>query len=161
MFMKEQITFRPITPHDEPFLCRLYASTRDNELAPVPWSQAEKDAFLTMQFNAQHTYYQEQFKQASFDLILLDGKPIGRLYLDRRQDEFRIIDIALLTEYRRQGIGSYLLQKVLDDANTAVLPVRIHVEHNNPALKLYHRLGFHQIGDEGVYLLMERTPDVP
>ncbi|MCA9922365.1 MAG: GNAT family N-acetyltransferase [Anaerolineales bacterium] len=157
--IEQQITFRPITPEDEPFLCRLYAGTREEELAVLPWSQAEKDAFLTMQFNAQHTYYQEQFRGANFDLILLDDQPIGRLYLEHRPDEFRIIDIALLKEYRRQGIGSYLLKKVLDDANTAVLPVRIHVEHNNPAMKLYRRLGFRRIGDEGVYFLMERVPD--
>jgi ribosomal protein S18 acetylase RimI-like enzyme len=152
------ISFRPITQEDEPFLCRLYASTREDELAVVPWSQAEKDAFLEMQFNAQHTYYQEQFKQASFDLVLLAGQPIGRLYLDRRRDELRIIDIALLPQYRRRGIGSRLLQQVLAEADTAVLPVRIHVEHNNPALKLYHRLGFRRIGDQGVYFLMEWTP---
>ena len=152
------ISFRPITQEDEPFLCRLYASTREEELAVVPWSRAEKDAFLEMQFKAQHTYYQEQFKQANFDLVLLAGEPIGRLYLDHRRDELRIIDIALLPEYRRRGIGSRLLQQVLAEADTAVLPVRIHVEHNNPALKLYHRLGFRRIGDQGVYFLMEWTP---
>ncbi len=36
--------------------------------------------------------------------------------------------------------------------------VRIHVERNNPALGLYHRLGFREIEDQGVYLLMERAP---
>ena len=157
--MEQNITFRPITPADEPFLCRLYASTREDELSVVPWSDTEKETFLTMQFNAQHKFYQEQFKQADFDLILLDGEPIGRLYLDCREDEFRIIDIALLPEYRRRGIGSKLLKKILKDAETAVLPVRIHVEHNNPALNLYNRLGFRQIEDKGVYLLMERVPD--
>ncbi len=157
--MEQNITFRPITPADEPFLYRLYASTREDELSVLPWSAAEKEVFLTMQFNAQHKFYQEQFKRADFDLVLCNGEPIGRLYLDCRKDEFRIIDIALLPEHRRRGIGSRLLKKILADAKTAVLPVRIHVEHNNPALNLYHRLGFRQIGDEGVYLLMECPPD--
>ena len=82
----------------------------------------------------------------------------GELALDRRPDEFRIIDIALLAEARRQGIGSHLLREILAEAGRAGLPVRIHVEQNNPALGLYHRLGFRQIGDEGVYYLMEWSP---
>lgn len=150
-----QITLRPIAPGDLPFLYRVYASTRQQELAVVDWDDAQKDAFLRMQFDAQHTYYQQHFTSANFDLILLDGQPIGRLYLDRRADEIRIVDIALLPEYRGRGIGSALMQEILDRAAQAGLPVRIHVERFNPALHLYHRLGFAQIGDQGVYLLLE------
>ena len=39
-------------------------------------------------------------------------------------------------------------------------PVRIHVERHNPALRLYERLGFVRLGDNGVYYLMEWSPDV-
>jgi ribosomal protein S18 acetylase RimI-like enzyme len=153
--MEAQITLRPITPQDENFLCRLYASTREDELAVVPWSAAEREAFLTMQFNAQHKFYQEQFRQAEFQLILLDDEPIGRLYIDRRPDEIRLIDIALLTEQRNKGIGSLFLKEVLAEGERAGLPVRIHVEQYNPALGLYERLGFRKIGDQGVYYLLE------
>ncbi|KAA3663385.1 MAG: N-acetyltransferase [Chloroflexi bacterium] len=152
------ITLRSITPDDKLFLCRLYASTREDELSVVPWSDAEKESFLTMQFNAQHTYYQEQFKQAEFLVVELDGEPIGRLYIDRRQDEIRLIDIALLTSHRRKGIGSMLLKDLLTEGSAANLPVRIHVEHNNPALSLYTQLGFKHIEDQGVYFLMEWSP---
>lgn len=156
--MASSITLRPITPEDEEFLYRVYASTREEELAVLDWDETQGEAFLRMQFNAQHTYYVHQFGQAAFDLILLDGEPIGRLYVDRRADEIRIIDIALLTEYRRQGIGSRLMKGILVEAESAGLPVRIHVEQNNPALGLYTRLGFERIGDEGVYYLMEWRP---
>jgi ribosomal protein S18 acetylase RimI-like enzyme len=154
----QRIDLRPVGPEDEAFLYRVYASTRQDELALVPWGEAEKEAFLQMQFAAQHTFYRERFAGASFDLILLNGQPVGRLYLDRRPNEVRIIDIALLAEYRRQGIGTHLLRDILDEAGRAGLPVRIHVEQNNPALGLYHRLGFRQIGDEGIYYLMEWSP---
>ena len=113
-----------------------------------------------MQFDAQHTHYQQHFGDADFGLVLLDGEPIGRLYLHRREDEFRIIDIALLTEHRSKGIGSALMHDILDKAAQAGLPVRIHVERNNPALDLYHRLGFREIGEQGVYWLMEYGPKV-
>ena len=152
-------TLRPITPQDMGFLYQIYASTRESEMAVLNWTDAQRETFLQMQFDAQHTHYQQHFGDANFDLILLDGEAVGRLYLHRRQDEIRIIDIALLTEYRGQGIGSALLRDVLDKAAQAELPVRIHVERNNPALGLYHRLGFCEIGDEGVYCLMEWKPE--
>ena len=157
--MEQLITLRPITPDDEPFLCRLYASTREEELSLVPWSAAEKEAFLTMQFNAQHTYYQEQFKKAKFLIIQQEDEAIGRLYIDRRKDEIRLVDIALLPRYRRKGIGSSLLKDVLAEGSATNLPVRIHVEHNNPALTLYIQLGFKHIEDQGVYFLMEWMPE--
>jgi ribosomal protein S18 acetylase RimI-like enzyme len=90
---------------------------------------------------------------------LLNDEPVGRLYLHRRQDEIRIIDIALLTEHRGKGIGSLLMLDILEEATQAALPVRIHVERNNPALRLYQRLGFRAIADQGVYWLMEWHPD--
>jgi ribosomal protein S18 acetylase RimI-like enzyme len=140
------------------FLYRVYASTREAEMALLAWSDREKEDFLRFQFKAQHTYYQQHFAKTQFDLILLDGQPIGRLYLDRRSDEVRIVDIALLTQHRGQGIGGQIMGDILQEARRAGLPVRIHVEQNNPALRLYYRLGFKEIGDEGVYYLMEWQP---
>jgi ribosomal protein S18 acetylase RimI-like enzyme len=156
--MKPTITLAPIGPQDEAFLYDVYASTRQEELAVLDWDEAEKEAFLRMQFQAQHSYYADQFADAAFDLIVLGGRPVGRLYLDRRQDELRIIDIALLPEYRRQGIGTRLLKEILAEAQGTGLPVRIHVERNNPALGLYRRLGFRKVEDQGIYYLMEWRP---
>ena len=153
--MINTITFRPITGHDEPFLRKLYASTRTEELMQTGWSDSQKLTFLDQQFTAQSIYYSDQFRKAEFLIVLKKSNPIGRLYIDRRADEIRIIDIALLPEYRQKGIGSYLLKNVLSEAQQAGKPVRIHVERFNPALHLYHRLGFKNIGDTGVYYLME------
>jgi ribosomal protein S18 acetylase RimI-like enzyme len=150
----EEISFRSIGDEDRDFLRRLYASTRAEELAVVDWSEEEKTQFLGFQFAAQHDYYQEQFPAARFDLVLVDGEPAGRLYVDRREDEIRLIDIALLPDFRRRGIGGRLMNRVLDEGREAALPVQIHVERNNPAMRLYDRLGFQQVEDQGVYYLM-------
>lgn len=155
-----EVSFRPIRPADEPFLSRLYASTREEEVAQVPgWTDAQRTQFLEMQFQAQHTFYQEQFGDAEFSIVRHAGQSIGRLYIDERHDEIRLIDIALLPEARRRGIGGALLRKILQRGSTAAKPVRIHVEKNNPALRLYHRLGFANIEDQGVYYLMEWSPE--
>ena len=157
--MERLTTLRPSTADDEPFLCRLYASTREDEMAVVPWSASEKDVFLTSQFNAQHTFYHQQFNKAEFLIIEQENNPIGRLYLDRREDEIRLIDIALLPEHRNRGIGKTFLEELLKEGQQKGLPVRIHVEHNNPALRLYERLGFQKVTENGVYFLMEKLPD--
>lgn len=157
--MTDNITFRPITPTDMEFLYQVYASTREVELEVVPWTTQEKENFLRMQFNAQHVFYQEQFTQAEFKIILQNERPIGRLYINYQPDEIRIIDIALLFRYRRKGTGTSLLHDILAQAQMKAVPVRIHVEHNNPALNLYTRLGFRQIDIHGVYFLMEWIPE--
>ena len=153
------VTLRPITANDRDFLYRVYASTREDELAPLGWDAAQKESFLEMQFAAQHKFYQERFPGAEFQIILLDGESVGRLYVDRREDEIRILDVALLPEHRNQGIGSALLGDVLADGEWAGLPVRFHVERHSPALSLYKRLGFHKIGESGVYYLLEWSPE--
>lgn len=153
-----ELDFRPITPGDLPFLSRLYASTRQDELAVTDWTDEEKAAFLQMQFEAQHSHYQKHYPSASFEVIEQGGSPIGRLYVDTWEDEYRLIDIALLPEHRNHGIGSAILHDLLAKAEAANKAIRIHVEHDNPALKLYQRLGFRQVKDVGVYAFMEWLP---
>ncbi len=153
------IGFRPITDSDLPFLSRLYASTRAEEVAQVSdWTAEQQQQFLQMQFDAQHKFYQEQFKQAEYLVIEQHKQPVGRIYTDRRDDEIRLIDIALLPEAQGQGLGEALLEDLLEEAQSTNLPVKIHVEKNNPAMRLYIRLGFRQIEDQGVYDLMEWVP---
>ena len=149
------LTFRPIAGADLPFLSALYASTRAEELAVTPWSDAQKAAFLDMQFRAQHTYYLAHYPDAAFDVILINHQPAGRLYIDRATSEIRIVDIALLPEWCNRGIGSALINVLQGEAAAAGKPLRIHVEKFNPALRLYERLGFRPIEDKGVYLFME------
>ena len=152
------IHLRPTRPEDLPFLQRVYASSREQELKAVDWNQQQKDDFLRMQFEAQHSHYTEHFPDGDFQLVLKGDEAIGRLYVDRCSNEIRIIDIALLPDFQGKGTGSGLLEALLDEARQFDLPLRIHVEKFNPALRWYERLGFRQIEDKGVYLFMEWTP---
>ena len=149
------VALRPATSDDEPFLTRVYAGTRAAELAAVSWTEVEKAAFLQMQFTAQAQYYREHYPDTSFDVVLFDAEPVGRLYVSRWTDELRIVDVALLPEFCNRGIGTMLLKGLQSEAAAARKPLRIHVERFNPALRLYERLGFSPIADRGVYLFME------
>jgi GNAT superfamily N-acetyltransferase len=155
--MDRMLTLRPITPDDQDFLYHVYASTREEELAQADWNEAQKTAFLQQQFNAQHQYYQANYPNAQFQIVELAGAPIGRLYVDRWADQIRIIDIALLPEYRGRGVGAQLLEAILDEGRRIHLPVTIHVERFNPALHWYERLGFQVVEDKGVYLFLKWT----
>jgi ribosomal protein S18 acetylase RimI-like enzyme len=149
------ISLRPITPEDTSFLARVYASSRAEELAITGWSEGQKADFCRRQFDAQSAYYAANYPEASFEIIERDGWPIGRLYVARWEKEIRIVDITLLPEARGSSIGTKLLRDLQGEARSAGKSLTIHVERFNRALQLYQRLGFQQIEDKGVYLLME------
>jgi len=125
----------------------------------VDWTESQKEAFLRSQFEAHHQAYQGTYPGADFRVVLRSGQPIGRLYVARWPQEIRIVDIALLPEYRNAGIGSALLKDILAEGAASGKRVSVHVEMYNPALTLYHRLGFQKVGEHGVYYLMERRPE--
>jgi ribosomal protein S18 acetylase RimI-like enzyme len=152
------LAFRVIEQSDLPFLLRVYASTRWEELAPVPWSGEDKAAFLQAQFEAQHAHYQSHYPNASWLVISRGTEPIGRLYLDRWKKEHRLVDIALLPEHRGLGYGTAMLRDLIEEADAAGKPLSIHVEKNNRAMGLYRRLGFRPVGEHGVYDLLEVSP---
>jgi ribosomal protein S18 acetylase RimI-like enzyme len=152
------VELRAATPADQGFFARVYASTRTDELAPVPWTDEQKSAFLAQQFAAQSSHYAIHYADASYDVVLVDGEPAGRLIVDRGTVEMVIVDIALLPELRGRGIGTRLLRPLLEEAAAAAVPVLIHVERNNPAMTLYRRLGFEATGEVGIYFEMRRMP---
>ena len=150
---------RPVQPDDEPFLERLYASTRLLELEPVPWTEDQKLAFLAQQYRAQDSAYRASYPEASFSVVTAAGRPIGRLCTSRLgSEELRIIDIALLPDHRNAGIGTALIRDVMRTADRDRLTISLHVEHWNPALALYERLGFVRAGENEVHVRMERPP---
>jgi RimJ/RimL family protein N-acetyltransferase len=151
---RQSIAYRPIREDDREFLYRLYASTRAEEMKMVPWTEAEKEQFVRMQFHAQTTHYADQYDTNEFFIIEQNGRPIGRLYFDRGPEEVCIVDITLLPENRGAGLGTMLLQEILDEAQLSARRVEIYVENFNPAKRLYERLGFRHVDTNGVYHLM-------
>lgn len=142
---------------DIPFLLQLYADSRAAELAPVPWTEAQKQQFLKSQFMLQRKHYYQHFHEASFDLILLGGVPVGRFYV-HRGIELHVIDIIVSPEYQQRGIARYLFEQLLLEAEQTNLDITLHVEINNFARDWYARLGFTEVEDEtnGIYIKMLR-----
>ena len=154
------LVLRDERDEDEAFLRTLYASTRRDELASVGWSPAQTDAFLRMQFDLQRAHYRRHYTDGSFLIVVIDGRPVGRLYVHYTRQDVRVLDISLVPEVRGKGIGCWLVGKVLDDAAQLEAPVTLHVAVGNPARRLYERLGFRIVSQDALNLFMERPPSI-
>ncbi|MDX6681441.1 MAG: hypothetical protein QOG94_1480 [Solirubrobacteraceae bacterium] len=153
-----RVALRPVGDGDARFLLAVYASTREQELAPLPWTAEQKQAFVAMQFAAQRAHYAQHYDGLSADVVLVDGEPAGRLLVARWREEIRIVDIALLPAFRGRGAGGELLAELMDEATEMRKRLSIHVERENRALSLYARLGFRPVGEAGVHLRMQWDP---
>jgi ribosomal protein S18 acetylase RimI-like enzyme len=147
------VTLRAATLGDRDFMLDLFASTRSLELDAL--DQTQRQEFVKMQFNIQQQSYSACYPAAENIVILLAEQPIGRMLVERSRQDILLVDIALLPDYRRQGIGSSLIQDLLNEAAASQKSVRLSVYRTNPAARLYQRLGFSKVGEEGLYMQMQ------
>lgn len=156
LLQERGIRLRAATPPDLAFMRELYGTLRARELAPLPWSDEAKQTFLDDQFALQHLHFVRHFAAADFLLIEHNDTSIGRFYLlhDPAED-FLIIDIALLPSWRQQHMGSELIRATQREASALGRGVNLHVDQRNTgARRLYERLGFSIVADEGPYQQM-------
>lgn len=149
------VTLRPAGVEDQPFMLRVYAGVREPELEAAGMPPEQREAFVAQQFEAQSRAY-EDYRDTSFEVVLVDGEPAGRLIVARWPEELRVVDVALLPEHRGRGVGGMLIQELIAEAEERGVKTSIHVERFNPAQRLYARLGFRSVSEAGVYLLLER-----
>jgi GNAT superfamily N-acetyltransferase len=144
------------TNDDEAFLLSVYGSTREQELSQVQWQEGQREAFLKWQFEMQRREYHARFPDAEYNVILIDDRPAGRIWIGRDKEEIRLLDIALLPQFQKRGAGMILLQRLIDEAGAARKPLRHMVfVLNDNAHRFYERLGFVVIEDIGAYKHME------
>ncbi|HXL09079.1 MAG TPA: GNAT family N-acetyltransferase [Candidatus Bathyarchaeia archaeon] len=151
-----RMVLRPVTAADEEFLLSVYASTRSDELAQAPWSDEQKGQFLKWQFDLQRREYDVRFPDAEYFVIMIDDCPAGRIWIARDDQEIRLLDIAMLTEFQNRGAGTMLLRWLIDESKRAAKALRHMVfVLNQDAQRFYERLGFVVIEEFGAYKHME------
>lgn len=143
----------------------LYASTRADELAAVPWPSTAKEAFLDQQFALQHRHYLGYYADADFLVIDEPDGLVGRFYRRRAPDAAAVgdadlvIDISLVPHWRCRGVGAALLRVAMEQAAERRRGVQLHVHCGNPrARRFYERLGFVVSGEAGMHLEMRWRP---
>jgi ribosomal protein S18 acetylase RimI-like enzyme len=150
---------RLATAEDEGFLFRLFAEGRMAELAQwgIPSSQAEQ--LTQLQYRGQRITYLQRYPRAE-NLILLSecGTPAGRMLLDRQPDRWRIIDIAVLTEFRHRGVATRAIRDCQFRCRASGSRLELQVDPANPARMLYERLGFRVAAEVGASLEMIWRP---
>jgi ribosomal protein S18 acetylase RimI-like enzyme len=147
---------------DLAWLNELYASTREEGMAPVPWPAKMKRAFLADQFGLQHRHYVAHHPDADFLVLESRHGPIGRYYLRASAPDHLLVDICLLPAHRGQGIGHALIRASQDEAARQGRGMYLHVlQANDAARRLYERLGFVVTGEAGLHLEMRWAPAAP
>jgi ribosomal protein S18 acetylase RimI-like enzyme len=150
------VVMRPVSEADEEFLIAVYASTRADELAQVQWAEGQQEQFVRWQYGLQRSEYQSRFPDARYCVILVDGRPAGRIWVGTDEQQIRLLDIALLPEFQNRGVGTLLVRQLMDEAAREAKPLRHMVfVLNNDAQRFYERLGFVVIEDLGAYKHME------
>ncbi len=152
--MPQGVTLRAEEDRDRAFLEALFISIRWSEFDPAGWPDEVRNRFLAGQFALQFRHYHDCRPGADFAIMERDGAPIGRLYVFEDPGDVHLVDISLVAEARRSGIGTALLNSVMARAASAGKSVSLHVDRNNPARRLYQRLGFIDVSENDPYILM-------
>ena len=89
-------------------------------------------------------------------IILIDGSPAG-VYASHitENGDFFINEISLLKEYQGKGIGRNILEKQLEENRKNNIRTILQVFKDNPAKRLYERLGFKIYGETETHYQME------
>jgi ribosomal protein S18 acetylase RimI-like enzyme len=138
---------RRATANDEELLFSLH---RDGlrEYVDVTWGWEE---------DWQRQHFAGQYKASANVVIVRSGtaaSDVGRVSLTRHWRKIFLRDIELIASERNRGIGSSVIAAVLSLAHGSGRHVELLVLKCNPAQRLYDRLGFHVIGDDGARLRM-------
>jgi ribosomal protein S18 acetylase RimI-like enzyme len=130
---------------DYAFLFEVYAQTRSDDFSPLGWSAEECERFVRVQFELQEHNYRQRYPDAEHSLILVDDTPAGQLRVARRRAEHVLVDLALLPCFRNRHIGGGLIEELMSEARAAHVPLLLSVRSDNPARRLYARLGFREL----------------
>src|ERR1041385_2094236 len=155
------VELRPVAESDEDFLVKVYASTREDELAQTAWTEDHKETFLRWQLGLQRREYESRLPDGEYRVILVDQQPAGRIWVGADEEQIRLLDIALLPDFQNRGVGTVLVEQLKNEAQHVGKPLRHMVfVLNNNADRFYLRLGFKKIEDFGAYKHMEWRPTV-
>jgi ribosomal protein S18 acetylase RimI-like enzyme len=154
----ERISLRPaVLPDDEEFLRALYYTTREDDVAMWGMTDEQAKPLLDMQYNAQMMQYKAQYPEMRYDVIVFEGKDVGRLMTDR-EDETMLngLELSIMPEYRSKGIGEIVMRRLMDEADAGNKPFLFSVVKTNfKAIKFYRRLGIAFTGETMSHYLLE------
>jgi GNAT superfamily N-acetyltransferase len=155
------VELHPTGPADEPFLCELDGGVVAEQLGQGGLDPETLATVREMQFIARRRDRAARYPEADEQLIVLDGRPVGAVLIDRSSARILIIDLALIPTARHRGIGTSILAMLVEEAARRGLPLRATTQSTNaPARQLYTRAGFRELDDDGLNVSLERRPEL-
>ncbi len=153
------LAVRPALPQDEIFLYELYVAIRGPLFEQAPITPAQREHLLRMQFRAQLSSYTQQFPNSCYHVVLLDSKPVGRLWVAPIDNAFLLVDIGIHPKVQSKGLGTVLVQRLQAEAQKAKMPIQSTVDRFNPgSLRFHKRLGFSVLREDQLQFYMEWRP---
>lgn len=147
MSLGRKIDLRPATAEDFDMALKLYlVSMKPLTAALMPWDEAKQSRNFAAQWNLNDV-----------QIIIFEGSPVGWMQATETSSEVFLQQLFVEPEYQRRGIGSEVLQTLLNRWQATGKSVVLNVLKNNPARNLYQRLGFSVVGEVGVKLHMRRN----
>lgn len=157
----DDIIFKPLTRADESFLWEmLYLAL----FVPAGHAPLPPESIHSPELRR---YVQDWGKPADEGFLALDGeKPVGAVWIrlmtgENRgygyvDDQIPELSMAVLPEYRGKGIGKDLMLRLFSSLKTRYAAVCLSVSVENPASRLYRRMGFRVFENDGSSLKMIR-----
>ncbi len=150
------LAVRPALPQDEIFMYELYSAIRGPEFALAPLTATQREHLIRLQFRGQLHTYTQMYPNSCYHIVLLDGKPVGRLWVAQMDGEYHLVDIAVHPQLQSKGIGTVLVQRLQQEAARARLPIHSTVSKFNPgSLRFHQRLGFRILREDEMNYFME------
>ena len=85
------------------------------------------------------------------------SKRIGFYALDIRDKKIHINDVQIIKNHRGKGLGTYLMKLIEKKAlSRGIRKLELQVFKDNPAKRLYSRLGYKKIKDKKSAIIMEK-----
>ncbi|GMK42806.1 hypothetical protein PCCS19_58660 [Paenibacillus sp. CCS19] len=150
----DAVRLTPVRSSD-PFLKYVYEAVRREEVAAWGWDENAARSFIQMQYNMQQRSYEMQYPESVLYVIWVEHIQAGKLHVTDRTESLTLVDIALLPQFQRQGIGTKLVLGLQQIAKQAGKPIRLTAAARSPAERLYARLGFEVVEGNEVQVRME------
>lgn len=140
-------------------IARLIAAESDRDFI---WSAYESayQKVVERQFGAwevklQKSAFDEKWRQGGFEVLKLNGRCLGAVWVTNEESFLQLRDLFLLPEYQGRGVGSHVVRQELEKARALGVPLRLRVLKQSQAIALYERLGFTRCSETPTQYWME------
>lgn len=125
------IALRPARSGDFEFCARLYFSGMEETIRQLKLDMVTQNRNLRERWNVEEVR-----------IITSDGTNVGWMQSSIQDGARYLEQIYIDTPFQNRGIGTGIINGLIDEAKLDRRPVTLGVVKTNPALRLYKRLGF-------------------